>query len=380
MDRRAFIGYGMLGAVAGATGCAVGRAGAPARGDPAAGGDAADAVPLRLNSNENPLGPSPAAREALATSLGKVNRYPDEARRALVESLAERHDVGPESILLGCGSTEVLQMSVQALCGPEAPLVLADPTFEAAPEYAAPTGGPVERVPLDERWAHDLGRMRERARASGGGAVVYICDPNNPTGTLTPRDELEAWVREAPPRVWFLVDEAYHDYVDDPAYRTAVPWTRERPNVVVARTFSKVHGLAGLRLGYGISHPRTAERIRPFMSNDNANGPALAAALASLRDGTAVPRAVEANRRGRRILVDCLDELGLGHIPSQASFVMHEVPGDLETHIRRMADHGVQVGRPFPPLLSHNRVSIGRPEEMERFADVLRDFRRRGWV
>jgi histidinol-phosphate aminotransferase len=176
------------------------------------------------------------------------------------------------------------------------------------------------------------------------------------------------------------VDEAYIEYVDHPSYRTVLPLALAQPNVVVIRTFSKVFGLAGLRMGYGLAHPQAARRIRAFSGLSNLNAMGLLAATASVGDDAHVARSLQVNEDARRITNDVLDELGLERLPSHANFVLHRIPGDQDDYIRRMREAGVWVGRPFPPMLTYNRLSFGTPEEMSRFAAVLRDFRRRGWV
>ncbi len=335
---------------------------------------------LRLNSNENPLGLAPAARRAIVDGLGEANRYPRQGRVDLIEALAKLNGLAPENIVLGNGSTEVLQMAVQALAKPGAALVLADPTFEDVPWYGEPFRYRFEKVPLDARQAHDIGRMRERARASGAQALVYICNPNNPTGTLTPSAEIDAWIESAPADTYFLVDEAYYEYCVSPDYWSCVKWIGDRPNVIVTRSFSKIYGMAGMRLGYGLAHPETAERLYRYIGRNNANQLALVAARAALGDTDLIERSREANGRAMGILHDCLQELDLEYMPSYTNFVMHRINGDHETYRKRMNEHGVRVGRPFPPMLDHNRISIGTPDEMERFAAVLREFRRQGWV
>jgi histidinol-phosphate aminotransferase len=288
--------------------------------------------------------------------------------------------VKEENIVLGCGSTEVLQMAVQALSTPDARLVLAEPTFEDVPWYCQPFTYKLEKVPLDGRFAHDLGRMKERAAAAPGRVVVYVCNPNNPTGTLTPSADVDAWIESAPENTHFLVDEAYYEYCQDPGYWTSVKWIAERRNVIVTRSFSKIYAMAGMRLGYGIAHPETADLLRSYIGRNNANHLALVAALASLRDSELIERSRRANAEGKRILQECLDELGLLYLPSHTNFVLHRISGDLRTYRERMREHDVFVGRPFPPMLEYNRLSIGSPEEMERFTQVLREFRGKGWV
>ena len=371
MNRRDFM---RVGAALGLAGLGRGPRLAAQELAPAAAGET-----LWLNWNENAMGLAPAARQAALDAMSRAHRYPDAARQELIAALAAENGVAAESIVLGAGSTQVLQMIVLAASSPGTALVLASPTFEAMLRYQRPLAYRVEKVPLDGRFAHDLERMRARL-GKGRPALVYLCNPNNPTGTLTPTGEIKAWIFEAPETVLFAVDEAYHEYVRSPGYTSAVRWVGERPNLVVTRTFSKIYAMAGLRLGYAVAHPETARRLGEFISVDNVNGVVLAAALAALRDRNLVPRSRATNERAKRITQSCLDELGLAYLPSHTNFLMHRVPGDLDAYRRRMQERGIRVGRPFPPLLGHNRLSLGLPEQMERFTDVLRDFRERGWV
>jgi len=370
MERRTFLRAGLaLGAagLGGGVGLLPQSAGATLK--PASGG------PIRLSSNENPLGLAPGARRAVIEAIEEANRYPGARRAQLIEALAQRHGVAVDNIVPGNGSTEVLQMAVQAFYEPGARLILAEPTYEDVPWYAQPYPYELVKVPLTQRHAHDLGRMREAAAAAPTRALIYLCNPNNPTGTLTSSAEIDAWIETASDDVFFLVDEAYFDYCEDPGYWSCLKWIDSRPNLLVVRTFSKIYGMAGMRLGYGIAHPDTAGRLRQYIGRNNANQLALAAALASLEDAELVSRSLEANRQGVRVLHECLHELGLEYLPSHTNFVMHRITGDLETYQKRMLESGIRVGRAFPPMLEYNRLSIGLPQEMERFADTLRGFR-----
>lgn len=376
MERRDFLRTGLaLGAGIGAA--SVGGVGILP--DPAHAFPTRSDGPLQLNSNENPLGLAPDARRAVIDGIPKANRYPGE-RAELASELAAINGVKEENIVLGCGSTEVLQMAVQALSTPDARLVLAEPTFEDVPWYCQPFPYKLEKVPLDGHFAHDLGRMKERAAAAPGRVVVYVCNPNNPTGTLTPSADVDAWIETASENTHFLVDEAYYEYCEDPGYWTSLKWITERRNVIVTRSFSKIYAMAGMRLGYGIAHPETADLLRSYIGRNNANHLALVAALASLRDSQLIERSRRANAEGKRILQECLDELGLEYLPSHTNFVLHRISGDLRTYRERMREHDVFVGRPFPPMLEYNRLSIGSPDEMQLFTEVLRDFRVKGWV
>ncbi len=335
---------------------------------------------LRLSSNENPLGLCPTAREAVVAGIEEANRYPLSRRGELREAIAGLHGVSPDCIVLGNGSTEILQIVVQATATRRTNVVMGDPTFEDVSEYSLPEGTTRIAVPLDDRMAHDIGRMAEHVSSSWDPVLVYICNPSNPTGTITPSEEIDRWIETAPANVRFLIDEAYYEYVESPDYHSSVQWIMDKPNVIVARTFSKIYGMAGLRLGYGIAHPNTAAHIRQFQLGVNVNEMAMRAAFASVADDDLIERSRTANSNGKQILYECLDELGLEYLPSHTNFVMHQISGDLQTYINRMLERNIRVGRPFPPMLSYNRLSIGLPEEMERFTEVLREFRQNGWV
>jgi histidinol-phosphate aminotransferase len=235
-------------------------------------------------------------------------------------------------------------------------------------------------IPLAPELSHDLSRMRDAAERARRPSIVYICNPNNPTGTLTPSDEVDAWIADAPESTMFLVDEAYFEYADDPSYGSALKWIESHPNVIVARTFSKIYGMAGMRLGYGVAHPDTTARLREFVMASNPNVLAAAAGVASMADAGLRARSVSVNEQAKAIAHETLDELGLEYLPTQTNFIMHRVNGDLSAYIRRMADAGVRVGRPFPPMLEWNRLSFGLPEEMDRWADTLKGFRRQGLI
>jgi len=336
---------------------------------------------IRLSSNENALGMPPVSREAIIQGIGEANRYPGASRRTLTEAVAEKHGVPTEGIVLGNGSTEILQMGVQAFMNPQLRLVSPTPTFEDVFEYTNPHPWvDVRAVPLLRDYSHDLTRMEEEAQGARDPVLAYICNPNNPTGSLTPVADVEAWIRRAGENVYFLVDEAYFEFVDSDDYYSLDRVAWENPNVVVARTFSKVYGMAGMRLGYAVVHPETARRLRAFAAGPNTNHLALVAGFAALKDPTWVGKSVGSNLESRQMAYAVLDELGLEYLPSHTNFVMHRISGDLRQYIDRMADAGIRVGRPFPPMLEYNRCSFGLPSEMERFAETLRDFRRKGWV
>lgn len=343
-------------------------------------GHLASNKPLRLNANENPIGLSAEAREAVIRSISLSNRYPDSWESDLYPAIASKIGVQANNVFTGAGSSEVIQATIQALASPNMPLIVAEPTFEDAIRYSANHGYNLIKIPLDFNAAHDLERMRDETERTPRPSVVYICNPNNPTATLTSSSEIDSWIQDAPQSVFFIIDEAYYELVEDPGYWSAIKWIDERPNVLVTRTFSKIYGMAGLRLGYGIAHPATVQRIKAFISQSSRNMMGIQAGLASLNSDDHIELTIDMNNQSRKIAQETLDNLGLEYLPSHTNFLMHKINGDLELYIRRFYMNGINVGRAFPPMMGYNRISFGLPEEMERWADTLRSFRSKGWV
>ncbi len=338
------------------------------------------ADPIKLSSNENPLGLSPWAEKAIIEGLVDANRYPGATRDKVITALAEHHQVSESNLVMGAGSTEILRLAVHGIGLPNGRLIAAEPTFEDAPGYSKPVGFPVDKIPLRADASHDIPRMREAASRSDGRVVVFLCNPNNPTGTITSCAEIDEWIAEASDNLFFILDEAYFDFVEDSSYWTGIKWIADNPNVLVSRTFSKVYGMAGIRLGYGLAHPETVERLTSVATRNNVNHLAGVAALASLNDKSYYAKSVATNKRGREILCAALRELDIEYLPSQTNFVMHRIRGSLTEYTERMLEYGFRVGRQFPPMTDFSRVSIGMPQDMERFADTLQTFRTRGWI
>lgn len=377
MDRRGFVTSGMAAGLAGfagsgaTLGALLDRTPGFGRGKTMANGD------IRLSSNENPLGISPDAREAIIEAIVDSNRYGGR-RREVLEALSSYLGVGTENITLGFGSTEILQICTQAFQGPNTPLIAAAPTFEDVMDYQDTMPFEVKTVPLMADYQHDVQQMRDLAKQRP--SVVYFCNPNNPTGTITSSADIDAWIAEAPETTTFLMDEAYLEYVTDDRYWDTLRWIEEKPNVVVIRTFSKIFGMAGLRLGFAVSHETTARRLAEHAIQNSPNVLAGAAAVASLNDTGVVERAIAVNEESKAIVHTTLDELGLDYLPTNTNFIMHRINGELPTYRNRMAAEGLLVGRNFPPMLDHNRLSFGLPDEMDRWASTIKDFRSKGWI
>jgi histidinol-phosphate aminotransferase len=340
---------------------------------PAAARRRADARPdgvVRLDSNENPYGPSPAVLEAIGRSRGAAARYPDAIEDRVTEAIARLHGVAPENVVLGCGSGEILRMADMAFLGPGRCLVVAEPTFEAVLLYNRVSRADPVKVPLTSDFRHDLPSMAGACDAGAG--MVYVCNPNNPTGTIVKRDEIGAFLKSVPRGVVVLVDEAYHHFVEDARYASASEWLGTLPDLVVVRTFSKIYGLAGMRLGYGVGAKERIAAMREHRIWSNSNVAVLEAALAGLDDPGQVARHRRLLNDTRRWVCGELEKDGRRYIASEANFVMIDVGGDVGPVIAALRDRKIHVGRRFPSLATWLRVSIGTREEMEAFHAALR--------
>ncbi len=321
---------------------------------------------VRLSSNENPYGPSPAALAAIREACSLAWRYPDEAADLLLADLAKHHGVPAECLLLGAGSSEILKLAASACLDGGKKLAMADPSFEALGNYARVRGAEVVKVPLDATFAHDLPAL---AAASAG--LVYLCNPNNPTASLTPKAKVRAFLEAQPATTAVLVDEAYHHYVDSADYESVVPLVQAHPNLIVARTFSKIYGMAGLRLGYAIAQPAVIKKLAEQGAWDSVNVLALAAARASVNDAAYAAEGKKRNAALRAEVVGAVSALGFKVIPSQANFIMIDAKKPVVPIITALKDRGVLVGRLFPALPQHLRVTIGTPEQMHRFLEAF---------
>src|SRR5256886_4886948 len=243
---------------------------------------------IRLSANENPYGPSPKALKAMNDSFSVACRYPFEQNDLLIEKVAKINAVSPDQVLLGDGSGEILKLCAETFTGPsEGKLVAADPTFESILDHAKVNGAEVVKIPLTSSFAHDLSKMS----ATANRGLIYICNPNNPTASITPKNELREFIEKTPRETMILVDEAYFHYADSSDYESVIPLIKDHPNLIVARTFSKIYGMAGLRCGYCVAQKEAIEKLHPYQMWDSVNCMALAAAIASVNDTDQVPNA-----------------------------------------------------------------------------------------
>jgi histidinol-phosphate aminotransferase len=323
---------------------------------------------LDLSNNESPLEPSPTVTRALFVATFEANRYPDNSARALREALGATHGVLPDQVVLGNGSSEILDIAARLALREGGEVVSAFPAFGVYQRVALRYGGHLVRVPL-RNWRVDLEAMASAVTADT--RLLVIGNPNNPTGTTVRGSDLAALVQALPEEVLVVVDEAYAEYVNDPAFRSALELRGAHPGLLVLRTFSKAYGLAGLRIGYGIVAPELAARLERERPTFNTSRLAQAAALAVLEDEAQLERTVSLNRAARQALCERLDGIGLSYVPSQANFVLVSVyDGSAVAEALRLQGILVKPMQAFG-LPDCVRISTGTVEEMHRVADRL---------
>jgi histidinol-phosphate aminotransferase len=334
---------------------------------------------IHLDSNENPLGPGPAALEALTKGYDFAGRYPTNAKPSasqLRETIARKFGVRPENVVVANGSGELLRVATRVYTSPSRHLLTASPTFASPEEMAGQVGSAVKRVLVDEDGKLDLDRMAAGARWAG---LIFFCNPNNPTGTVHSFKAVADFVgrvRRESPETAILIDEAYHDYVDDPNYGSAVALALEHQNVLVTRTLSKAYGMAGLRVGYAIAQARTIESLQRWVMTFTTNSIAQAAAVASLKDQDHIDRERARNTEVRQYVTRFFKDLGFKATDSHGNFVFVNIGRPSKEFKQACAKQGVIVGREFPPLeKTWARISLGTMEQMKKatavFAQVL---------
>lgn len=325
-----------------------------------------DAQLVRLNRNESAYGPSERAKAAFEQAVNEVHRYPGEEVENLRSELAAAHGVKPENITLGCGSTEIMRMASEACLGPGKTLVAASPTFDFLVNAARLVGAEVRTAPLTRDYAHDLDAML--ARTDGTTGLIYICNPNNPTGTLTPKSDMETFLRKVPSGVTVLVDEAYHDYVaPSSAYASWAARAAAHSQLIVTRTFSKIHGLAGLRVGYALSSAETAKKLAARRLPMDVSVAGARAALAALTDMAYTKKIATINANDRQEFFNQVNARMLRCLDSQTNFVLMRTGSSGKEAAEMLRSKGILVSAGYSSFEKHIRVSLGLPENMEAF-------------
>jgi histidinol-phosphate aminotransferase len=321
---------------------------------------------IRLDSNENAYGPSPKVADAIRSAVGTVNRYPFRKYDEVTAQIAAFHKVKAEQVLLACGSTEILRVAACAFLGSGRQLIQAAPTFEAIEDYAKSLGSEVVSVPLAPGFVHDTEQMLTRVGPATG--LVYICNPNNPTATITPRSDLEGFVGKLPANTVVVMDEAYHHYAGQYGmYASFIDQPVDDERIIVTRTFSKVYGLAGLRLGYAVASPKVIQKMRAFLTQDSLNAIVAEIVGVALGDTEGVKDFVRRNSDDRQEFFNAAMVRMLMPVHSHANFVMTNIQHPAVEVIEHFRQHKILIGRHFPPVDSYIRVSLGTPDDMKAF-------------
>ncbi len=325
---------------------------------------------IKMASNENPLGPSPLAMDALSKALRDIYRYPDGDARRLKDALAAKLGVPRESLLIGSGVDEALDLIAYAFLAPGDEIVVGEPSFSSYELAALTMGATITQVPLrdfHQDVAGMLAAVTERTK------VVFVCSPLNPTGTVITAASLELLLSELPENVLLLLDEAYVEYVTDPDYFDGLSYIEQNPNLIVTRTFSKIYGLAGLRVGYAVCNPAVTAVLNKVKLPFNVNLLAQQAAVAALEDSEHVRLSQETNVRGRDFIYGLLDELGLEYVPTQANFILFRMDGFGKDYFEKLLKQGIiardGVALGFPGWV---RITIGDEKQNVRLQAALR--------
>ncbi len=326
---------------------------------------------IKLASNENPLGASPRARQAMVKQVESAHIYPDGNCNVLKEGLAQHLDIAKEQLIIGNGSDEVLKFIGETFLQPDDEVIMADPTFSEYQFVSRLMGAKERLVPLQND-RHDLSEMarhlNERTK------VIFICNPNNPTGTIVTQDELVAFLQDVPNDVLVVIDEAYYEYVTDTAYPASIPLLAKYSNVIITRTFSKVYGLAALRIGYGIARQEIISLLERTREPFNVNSMAQVAAVASLLDPAHVVQSTDLCEQGKSYLYDQFKRLEISYIPTEANFILFDTGQDAFAVFNQLLKRGVIVRSAhvfgMPTFI---RVTVGTHDQNRRFITALEE-------
>ncbi|PHS20191.1 MAG: aminotransferase class I [Kangiella sp.] len=364
MDRRLFLGFTASAAVTAASGSLLSVASATASGRYTARN------PLLLNKNENPLGMSSRAIEAAKKALSIGHRYAGDYVTVLAEELALNEALKPQNIGVCNGSTRIIDAVIQNQANKNATIVAPAITYDQAQEATVNWNMAYQAIPMLADFKMDIAAMEIASLKIDGAVLVYLVSPNNPTGRLTPSNSIMAWIKRAPDNVFFLIDEAYHELVSDPLYKSAVSLVKGGyKNLVVTRTFSKIYAMAGMRIGYGIAHAEVMSEIKRYYASWNVNIVAAITASASLKDHAFFKKSFDENQTTKQMVYKTMNKLGLKCIPSEGNFILHEIGMDLKPYQRAMSERHILVGRDRGTGQRWNRLSMGTVEEMTYFID-----------
>lgn len=365
MERRHFLAGSAMAGLAGLAATRGAAANVTAAGPPPLFGP--DPGQALLSRNENPYGPAPSALKAVTESAEKGCYYADKGVTRLTAMIAERHGVSPRQVVLGSGSTEIL-CAVALAWGREGAILCPGLFWDTTVNYGERQGVKSIRVPLAADMGIDLPAMQ--AALGANVSLVHLCNPNNPTGMVLDNAALRAFAAQVTPVATLLVDEAYNELADNPESETLLDMVREGQDVIVCRTFSKIYGMAGMRVGYAITSEENAARISSHLMSFGGNVSGLAAAIASFDDTAFLDRSKAVILEGREMILDAVAKAGLTALPSQTNFVYVRVP-DANAVQRAMAERGISIRGAYAPWTQYSRVSTGRLEDVSRYAEAL---------
>lgn len=337
--------------------------------------------PIRVNFNENALGMSLKAQHAATASVTKANRYAKKQIFQLNKIIADNYALPLEAVLLTQGSSEGIRASIEANAEANTQLVIPMLTYSDGEEFATIAGLKITKIPCMQNWEFDIEAMKKAVENYKGKSIVYLVNPNNPTGTITSADLIEPWIKSNPANTLFIVDEAYAEFVNNPLFRSVAPLIKAgADNVLLLKTFSKIYAMAGMRVGFAIGHPKLVKKISGYVAGMKLNYVAVEAAMACYGDKQFINLSKKSNDVSRQIMVEVLNELKLDYLPSETNFIFHKVTGSLEEYRQRMKNEHILIGRDFPPADGWCRISLGTPDEMIYVADIMRKFRNQGWI
>lgn len=325
---------------------------------------------IYLSYNENPFGTFPSIKAAMEGALNTTQSYPDEPYEKFLTQLAAYHSVETDQIFISSGLSSSLSLATEAFLGQDKKLIMALPTFEFIKFYAKARGSQVIEIPLNKEYAHHLDHML--AQVDSTTKLVYICNPNNPTGSLTPRSQMVDFIKKLPPDVYVFIDEAYHHFAAGlKGYTSFIDEPLRDDRVIVGRSFSKIYGLAGMRLGYIISTPATIKKLKSLSAIDTVNSAVLSGGCAALKDKIMLQETVQKFHEAKTEFCRQAQARGLDFIPSYGNFIMLETNGKtVQEVIKHFKQNHILIGREFPGMDHHVRVSFGTPVQMEKFWQV----------
>ncbi|OCG77882.1 pyridoxal phosphate-dependent aminotransferase [Gilliamella sp. Occ4-3] len=337
--------------------------------------------PVRLNFNENALGMSPRAKQAAIEAVPKANRYAKAEMPLLNKRLAKYHKVDDTQILLTAGSSEGIRSAIAAFVKSNTQLVIPELTYGDGEHFAKIFNLKITKVPSLPDWQIDIKGIQKAAEDYNGFSIVYLVNPNNPTSTVFATSAIESWIKIKPKNTIFIVDEAYAEFVNDPAFESVDKLiTQGCDNVILLKTFSKIHAMAGLRVGYVVSSVENVKNIAQYVAGEKLNYCGVCAALASIDDQPFLTYSKKAVDVSRQIMEKALSELGLHYLKSQTNFMFHKSPIDLKDYRELMKNNFILIGRDFAPATNWCRISLGSPSEMLYVANVMRELKEKGKI